>query len=1255
MPRNTLVIGLGGTGVWSATYLKRDLIQTYGRVPENIKIVCFDTITLDPQKVEKMRREGLAEEGYGLPSIGGVALEAGKEYFYVGGDAKPICEELQADISRTKYPTIRPWLQFDWYLRNLPSAQMDLDTGASWRQLGRLALFVNERKVFELLQSAIQSFPANQHLDIVIVSSLAGGTGSGMFVDIALLARHFAEQHIQQVEGGPGYIIFGIFALASTFDAIGADKGFLRRNCFAALRTLDRFLRTSGYQYEVAYPTHSITYKASLFDYCALVGGLRQQDSLHEVRPDFGVFPSISDFLFALIDDASGASLSQFVFRNSGRAETQLNQNLPEWEKRRYYFSFGTYAYIYPADDILTELTLKFAKELLDSYLLARIKVTGTGEGRTYELESIQEPLTYRDNFCQNPGDPYLQRFLSVLPDVALRNPEMAKGFTMESMISMLRNYDQKTPTEEWQRDEEIMNRRVWARPSKKYGDDLAAGAYRIPNEVEGYKTVHLGHLIDPETNLRLQGEFQQVLERFSQRLKERFAMALGRRVIELLNGTANSSLSADQRVKKGENLCLAVFFVERLIVDVFEGFIRACKEAQKMVLSEYARQQTVVEEVRNDMVDARFATLLTPIPIFSYIRAHNLQYAYIASEQELIDIECKYHCFEALIKTTEGFIEVANRILEELRRWKKILVDNLYDDILRRLELHRAMREHLKQIKVRRYLTDDAHEQQLYQQYRNSRTEASHNITPMDDALNSLRWNETGSWLDETGRLELVRYDGTSDTKVESFRQEKDHNRNILLRLIRPYFEPIYYQTVLDRLITAFPKGADFANDANNHTFPMTQAGGTEPAATVAIPRAQTDEQTRFRDDLNAESVTTWVNRQGENYALSELANRQVALMTRIVMGIQGEFAANQEVFAGKNPQLLYEEWKPKSILHLFAAEINAVDYEAKLGDINEPYRYLHPEVVALLEDRNHFKAFTMAYLFDFIKPEQIIVRGDLVWTYLLHLDGNSYRLTLKTEATNYLSLILEAARYFISGKDATNPDLTFDPAYVLQRCYEFMDRETQGRLYRQLQWLEERDQKLQEFQNQQDQRLKDLAAVMRLELKAVEENTRRGLGELAELLRHQDELRSFCFAWLYELIKPVQERKDTSGNKVFDWVLEMDQKRWWLSKQGNRSSFWAIFVPSVKQFVIEGHCAQISSNAIDIRAVNEKWQEKVGQVNAAEFERDVRQRLNAAKDRAKDAPQSVQTLLQIFEDIMEEEIRIRKEAEEAQKLMGF
>lgn len=59
-----------------------------------------------------------------------------------------------------------------------------------------------------------------------------------------------------------------------------------------------------------------------------------------------------------------------------------------------------------------------------------------------------------------------------------------------------------------------------------------------------------------------------------------------------------------------------------------------------------------------------------------------------------------------------------------------------------------------------------------------------------------------------------------------------------------------------------------------------------------------------------------------------------------------------------------------PAAELHIFPAEINACSYEAEIPRLlGKNYRTLHPEVVALLEDKERFEMFLRAYALGFIK----------------------------------------------------------------------------------------------------------------------------------------------------------------------------------------------------------------------------------------------------------------------------------------------
>lgn len=105
---------------------------------------------------------------------------------------------------------------------------------AQWRPLGRMALFINASRIYETIRRA---FRVVQQADLeqgpvraYIICSLAGGTGSGMFWDLAFF--------IQMIE--PGTITSGMFLLGDPF--VDADESHrIYPNIYAALKEIASF------------------------------------------------------------------------------------------------------------------------------------------------------------------------------------------------------------------------------------------------------------------------------------------------------------------------------------------------------------------------------------------------------------------------------------------------------------------------------------------------------------------------------------------------------------------------------------------------------------------------------------------------------------------------------------------------------------------------------------------------------------------------------------------------------------------------------------------------------------------------------------------------------------------------------------------------------------------------------------------------------------------------------------------------------
>ena len=126
-----VIIGLGGTGKWVLTYVKKNLLDTYGgEMPKTVRLLSFDTTS------EKVSRDGVPQEEDAR--VGNVQLDKQAEFVYLGGNIQQICREVRDE---GRHPHIRSWLQARTYLQTADSDAFDISRGAGQkRPFGRMAL-----------------------------------------------------------------------------------------------------------------------------------------------------------------------------------------------------------------------------------------------------------------------------------------------------------------------------------------------------------------------------------------------------------------------------------------------------------------------------------------------------------------------------------------------------------------------------------------------------------------------------------------------------------------------------------------------------------------------------------------------------------------------------------------------------------------------------------------------------------------------------------------------------------------------------------------------------------------------------------------------------------------------------------------------------------------------------------------------------------------------------------------------------------
>ena len=119
-----VIIGLGGTGKWVLTYVKKNLLDTYGgEMPKTVRLLSFDTTS------EKISRDGVPQEEDAR--VGNVQLDKQAEFVYLGGNIQQICREVRDE---GRHPHIRSWLQARTYLQTADSDAFDISRGAGQKR-----------------------------------------------------------------------------------------------------------------------------------------------------------------------------------------------------------------------------------------------------------------------------------------------------------------------------------------------------------------------------------------------------------------------------------------------------------------------------------------------------------------------------------------------------------------------------------------------------------------------------------------------------------------------------------------------------------------------------------------------------------------------------------------------------------------------------------------------------------------------------------------------------------------------------------------------------------------------------------------------------------------------------------------------------------------------------------------------------------------------------------------------------------------
>jgi hypothetical protein len=178
-------------------------------------------------------------------------------------DVLPDASEIvQSTIARDRFTEIfddlerqRDSKHLHWLMPSMRSVGYNAveDGAGQFRQFGRLAFFVNYQAIRQQIKTQIEEVLAYSsrnaaevmtgRIEVVIVTSLAGGTGSGMFLDVAYLVRDLLS-HSDYKEVGIKHVTLVAFLpeIFRSTPAGGAElMPRLRQNGYAALLEMEHY------------------------------------------------------------------------------------------------------------------------------------------------------------------------------------------------------------------------------------------------------------------------------------------------------------------------------------------------------------------------------------------------------------------------------------------------------------------------------------------------------------------------------------------------------------------------------------------------------------------------------------------------------------------------------------------------------------------------------------------------------------------------------------------------------------------------------------------------------------------------------------------------------------------------------------------------------------------------------------------------------------------------------------------------------
>lgn len=357
----TIILGLGGTGKEVLLRIRRQFVERYGSL-NDFPIISFLYIDTDNAPSEE----------------GGIARE--RDLLINDIEFQP-AEKIFNPVNPSEYihrindvPNVKQWLNTTGEIGKLGT----MNTGAGQiRPAARLAFFHNYDEIVHKLTSAKSRITDSKSINaikdkhriknvntdkinIYVITSVSGGTGSGMFLDMGFLIRNLFKNNA---------VSSCFLFLPKIYQAYGKERVYA--NGYAALKEMEYYNLKNIFEvsWKKNYP---LSFQPGVYDDVYLIDGENSKNlSLSDIS-NKDIYKMLADSIFTDFSDSDFANYKRGVRVNLVQYKQRLwpdETTVSENTFSRKYSTLGQSSISLPVDRIILACANKLCEDIINYYL----------------------------------------------------------------------------------------------------------------------------------------------------------------------------------------------------------------------------------------------------------------------------------------------------------------------------------------------------------------------------------------------------------------------------------------------------------------------------------------------------------------------------------------------------------------------------------------------------------------------------------------------------------------------------------------------------------------------------------------------------------------------------------------------------------------------------------------------------------------------------------------------------------------------